>query len=178
MNYKGLTINLSNEATSQYCFYNFNSMCKFGSVYLGANEDGIHTLEGSDDNGDDIDAFFELVLSDWGVSNYKKIRRAFIGCLADGEVKLTFTTDEDGTWNATFRPEETDKQQGNAVTGRNDVLGRYWNIRLENVNGSNFKIDSIELIVNVLDKRRRGSTERHGSIFISIPELEAVLTEA
>lgn len=177
VNYKGLAINLVNSAAVQYCFYNFNSMCKFGDVYLGANEDGIHILEGSNDNGVDIDAFFELVLSDWGISNYKKIRRAFIGCLADGVIKVTFTTDKDGTWNVEFRPGETAKQQGNAVKGRRDILGRYWNVRLENINGSDFKIDAIELIVNVLDKRRRGSTGRHGSIFVSIPELEASLTE-
>ncbi len=155
MDYLGLATNLANIAITQYCHFNFNSMCKFGDVYLGANEDGIHTLGGGTDNGTDIDAFLELALSDWGISEFKRIRRLFIGYETNGNLLFTIKDDEDDSWTATLEYHRFgyDRQTGNEIDGRRDKVGRYWSIRIDNIDGAEFAIDSIEVLAVILSRR-------------------------
>lgn len=155
MEYLGLITNLANIAITQYQSFNFNSMCKFGDVYLGANGDGIHTLGGGTDNGTNISAFFELALSDWGISEFKYIRRIFVGYETNGNLLLTIKSDEDDVWTATLEYHRFgyDRQTGNKIDGRRDKEGRYWNIRIDNVDGCEFAIDMIEVLAILLNKR-------------------------
>ena len=63
--------NTKNNGTTQRLL-DFNSMCKFGETYLVATEDGgLVSVGGLDDNGVDIDAYFEPVTTDFGVPNPK-----------------------------------------------------------------------------------------------------------
>ena len=76
----GVCLQLDRLAASQYAGWNFNSMCKFGDKYLGADENGVFTLdEGDYDNDELIPAFFELLTSDYGTRNPKKIRSMYFG---------------------------------------------------------------------------------------------------
>ena len=89
-----ITIRLENQAISQYDHYDFNSFCKIGDTYLGANSSGIFTLGGDDDNGTDINAIFALILSDWGVSNVKRIRKIFLGYETNGSLTVKVRNEE------------------------------------------------------------------------------------
>ena len=153
--YLGLVLNLANQGLSEYCKFNFNSMCKFGGVYLGATDAGIHTLGGATDNGTDIDAFLKLALSDWDLSNYKKIRKLFFGLEVIGDLLITIEDDDGDLWTYTMEFHRYDRQGANIVKGRRDKVGVFWSIRIDNIDGCFFAIDYIEALPIMLGRSNK-----------------------
>jgi len=151
----GLVLNLKRRALSQYANYNFNSMCKFGDNYIGANESGIFTLDnGSDDAGADIVAFFELITSDYGILNQKRIRSLFVGYETDGRLILKIKDDDNNERPFTLPAEVAGNKQVSAqINPGRDGKGRYWMIRVENVEGSDLSVDTITAIFILLSKK-------------------------
>lgn len=142
-------------AVTQYCNYNFNSFCKIGDKYYGANDDGIFELVGDTDAGDNIDAWFELPMSDFGVSSVKKLRRIFLGYEATGDLTIKVKDNEDNERIYPIDNIATNKQIGGRVTAERDQLGRYWGLRVDNVSGAYFAIDSIEVVSVLIGRRPR-----------------------
>jgi hypothetical protein len=155
----GLCLALERLAASQYENYNFNSMCKFGDVYLGANDNGIFVLDSGDtDAGSAITAFFETVTSDFGIEHQKRIRRAYFGYETDGELMLILKDDDGNERVYNVDPNHPNHQQHTSTLpiGR-DGKGRYWMIRVENVRGSDFSIDSLRLLPVILNRKPSSS---------------------
>lgn len=150
-----LNINLSNMAVTQFCDYDYNSFCKIGDKYFGACENGIFELTGKDDAGANIDAFFELVVSDFGISNVKRIRKIYVGYEAKGDLTVTTKDNEDNSRSYTLSYLDYDRQNGGEVAVGRDGLGRYWQIRIDNVDGCYFAVDSIELALTILGRKPR-----------------------
>lgn len=152
-----LNINLSNMAITQFCNYNFNSFCKIGDKYFGASENGIFELAGDSDNGTDIDAFFELIVSDFGISNVKRLRSLFIGYEAKGDLIVTVKDNEDNarTYTLSYISSGYDRQTGGKVSIGRDGAGRYWQIRIDNTSGKYFAVDSIEVLAVILGRKPR-----------------------
>lgn len=150
----GLCMELSLLAPTQYANYNFDAMCKFGDVYLGCNELGIFTLDGETDNNVHIAALFELLLTDFGIPNQKRIRKVYLGYEASGSLVLEVKDDEDNIRRFTVSAALADhRQHGTRVPVGRDGKGRYWAFRLENVEGCDFSVDSMDVLVTVLGKK-------------------------
>lgn len=154
-----LCLNLRGEQLSQFRAYDFNSFAKIGDKYVGANASGLFVLDEYDtDAGLPIDAFFELVNSDWGIPNQKRIRSMTIGYESDGDLLVTVKDDDDTERNFLLSPNHlASKQHSARVPGARDGKGRYWLIRVGNVNGSDFSIDQIEVVPVVLNRRPPGA---------------------
>lgn len=155
MNKVAIDINLSKTAVTQLCNYPFTSFCQIDDKCYGASEDGIFELTGNDDNGTDIDAFFELIVSDFGISNIKKIRSVYVGGEADGKLTLTLKDDEDNSRTYDLRLTSGSKQSSGKVDVGRDGIGRYWQVRIDNTSGVYFAIDSIELLTIILGRKPR-----------------------
>jgi len=152
--YLGLCTELSLLAPTQYSNYNFDSMCKFGDVYLGCNELGIFTLDGETDNNIHIAALFELLLTDFGVPNQKRIRKVYLGYEASGSLVLEIKDDDDNTRRYTVEAAlANQRQHGARVPVGRDGKGRYWTFGVENVEGCDFSLDSMDVLVTVLGKK-------------------------
>jgi hypothetical protein len=151
----GLCLALERLAASQYQNYNFNSMCKFGDVYLGASDDGIFELDSGDtDDGTEIEAFFETVTSDFGIEHQKRFRRAYFGYETDGQLTLIIKDDDENERIFNVTPIHANQQQHTSVVPLpRNAKGRYWVLRVENVRGSDFSVDSIRLIPVVLNRK-------------------------
>ncbi|RPI56185.1 MAG: hypothetical protein EHM49_00890 [Deltaproteobacteria bacterium] len=156
--YLGLSMCLSNLAVSQLCKYKFDSMVKFGDVYVGAGPDGIFTLEDSDTfDGGEIDSVVELPLTDLGVSYQKRLRKIHVGFETNGSLKVTVSNDEGNEREYTLTPLNTSNlQHGSRVSVNRDGKGRYWKLRLENIDGCDFSLDSIEVIPIILARKPSG----------------------
>lgn len=150
-----ININLSNFAVSQFCEYDYNSFCEIAGKHYGASDAGIFELIGNDDNGSNIDAFFELIISDFGISNIKRIRTAYVGGEADGRLTLTLKDDEDNSRTYDLDLTAVSKQSSGKVPVGRDGLGRYWQVRVDNTNGVYFAIDNIELLLIILGRKPR-----------------------
>lgn len=159
MNYLTLAVNLKNLAISQYTNYNFNSFAKIGDTHIGFNEDGIYELDNAqDDDGTAIDAFAELVRSDWGVSNQKRVRTIYIGYEANGVLQLILSTDEATAETYTLTPTLSANKQGSGeLHGRRSQKGRHWDIKIANTLGCDFSLDSIHILPTILNSKPRGS---------------------
>lgn len=150
-----LSINLSNMAVVQYCDYDFNSFCKIAGKYYGSNENGIFLLDGDDDAGTGIDAFAELPLSDFGISNMKRIRAVYVGGEANGGLTLTLKDDENNSRTYVLNLTSGNKQSSGKVNVGRDGLSRYWQTRIDNIGGAYFAIDAIEVLAIILGRKPR-----------------------
>ena len=140
-----LTIN----ASSQYTEYDFSSMAKFAGKYYGGNEDGLFEIEtGSDDAGVDIAASFKLFMTDFGERNLKRMRSLFLRGEADGSLKIKVTDDEDNERSYTLENVYAgNKARGQKVPIGRDGKGVFWSVEVENVSGSDFSIDAMDVIM-------------------------------
>lgn len=154
----GLCIRLSNFAVSQYIKYRFKSMNEFQGKYLGAGTDGIFVLDTTEkDSGVDIDSIIELYKTDFGVANQKRFRSVYIGYETSGDLKLTLSNDDGNEREYQLAPIKTGQlQHGGKIPVNRDGKGRYWTFKIENVDGCDFSIDSIEVIPIVLGRKPSG----------------------
>lgn len=155
----GLCIELTGSRVSQYEGYDFNSMAKFGDVYLGAGDSGIMILDsGHLDGTTKIEAFFELPTSDFGSEAQKRIRTVHLGGETNGELMLTVKDDDGNERSFLAEPNHSGNQQHTIKVpiGRNGK-GRYWMLRIENVNGSDFSIDSISILPILMGRKPAGA---------------------
>lgn len=155
----GLCIELSGSRASQYAGWNFNSMCKFGEVYLGADDNGIAVLDsGHLDRTAKIESLFELPTSDFGSELQKRIRAAYIGGETNGELQFTVKDDDGNERSFLVYPNHSGNQQHTMKVpcGRNGK-GRYWMVRIENVNGADFSVDSISILPILMGRKPSGA---------------------
>ena len=157
--YLGIALRLNNLAVSQYCRYDFDSMVKCWDIYLGAGEEGLFTLEDADtDDGVEIDAIIEFPTTDFGISHQKRIRSLYVGYETGGDMTLTLSNDEDNERVYTLTPiNASNKQHGSKVKVNRDGKGRYWTVRIENVDGCDFSLNMIEAIITILARKPSGS---------------------
>ena len=152
----GLTINLRRNALSQYQGYNFNSMCEWNGLYLGANEDGIFTLEDSEtDNGTEILSIVETVTTNFDTDHAKRMRKAYIGYEASGNLILKIVVDDEHEHTYFLKPVKKQQlQHKTKVPLGRDLKGDYFMYRIENKNGCDFSIDSLDMVPVTLSMGR------------------------
>lgn len=140
-----------NYAVAQWVNYNFNSFCEFNGVALGSNEDGIFELTGDTDNNTAIDAFFELGPTNLGEDKQLKLRRLIASGEFDGDLLLTVYKGEGGAVEYSLSPINKDMTQTTAETTLQLFpQDRFWSFKVENVDGCDFSIDMIDVLVALL----------------------------
>ena len=150
-----LAVNLSSFSITQYCNYSFNSFCKISDTFFGADDTGIYELTGDDDAGVNISAFAELIISDWEISNIKRIRSIYVGGEANGGLTLTLKDDENNSRTYTLNLTSGNKQSSAKVNVGRDGISRYWGLRIDNIGGCYFAIDNIEVLPVILGRKPR-----------------------
>lgn len=130
-------------------------MARIGNRLFGANEDGIYEIGAADDfNGMDINA--------WLVLNYDfqqliKVRSMWCGFEASGNLTVTITFDERtaAARTVTLEPKTSDQTSHGAkvYVGRDDQ-GQYLEIKIANVAGADFAVNSIQGVFVPLGRRR------------------------
>lgn len=146
-----LDTNTIGKSTTQYDGFEFDSMARFGSVYLGVNENGLFVIGAPDDDGQPIEASFELPTVDLGSGNIKRLRFLYMGAELYGDMLCTLHTDgkEDGREYDIPYNGRGGQQRVRVPIGRDDQ-GRYWRPAFANVNGGDFSVDSISVLPVVL----------------------------
>jgi hypothetical protein len=171
-------MNLQNHAVTQYSNHDFNSFCKIGDTIVAANDTGLFSIGGDDDNGEDIDAYFALVTSDFGIENIKRIRTAYVGGRMDGNLTLTLEDDEGNARTYDLVPLKSDKQTALEANIDRDGASRYWMVKISNANGADFRIDHISIAPVILTKKPRlRPLNTWGEVVASVPAITAALSE-
>lgn len=141
-------------AVTQYQDFDFNSMTVFNDQIIGANDSGIFTHTGDKDNGANIEAYAKPILTDFGSEFQKRIRAAYIGYQADGQIKLTVEDDEGNSRSYQLHAIDKSSQHGNKLPVGRDGKGRYWQFKVENVNGSDFTVDNLSVEAIILSTKK------------------------
>jgi len=150
--------NLTNNASTQYVNFNFNSMCRFNGITLGAGDAGLFkACCGDDDNGVNIDAYFIPYTIDFDDNHPKRLRRVYVAGVIDGQLKLTVTgngSSINGPYTITYNAAETKQVKMFAINRGVGYKWVYADFKFENVNGAFFAVDSILAIYSTHPKRR------------------------
>ncbi len=153
-------------ALSQYKNYTFNSFATIGDEVYGANGNGIFKLNVADNDklsstvSIAIDSYYESVLTDFGFSAEKRLRKCNGTLEANGELTFSFKSNETNEIVQHTVPAFTDNRQHSVEipVGRS-LKGRYYNFIVQNVNGADFSVDNLEAFIEVLSRKpeKRGS---------------------
>ena len=142
----GWAMNLTTGAISKFDNYNFNSL----TMTLGADKEGIHYLYGDTDNGAAIAGLVETGKLDHDVDYLKRVTDVYLS-KDGGKAKLTVSTEN--STEVTYRFRSTDKLEPIKANAAKGAKGKYWQYKLENVAGSVFETDEIEVVVQPLSRR-------------------------
>mgnify|MGYP000210958327 CR=1 FL=1 len=135
-------INAVTGSVSQYDNYAFNSFAKFGQMFIGADENGLYELSGSDDDGDAVVARIRSGLAQLTASRFTMIRDAYLGMRSDGTFILRVTTGEGDVYD--YRFDALDMRTTRVPLGKG-MRSRYVSFELIS-DGSDFDLESVEFI--------------------------------
>jgi len=145
-----LSMNLRRLAVSQYGNFNFDGLVEMNGVPLAFSKDGIYVLEGDDDDGQPIQALLEF-MTDMESERQKRLRSCYLGCEADGDLRLVLRNDEGNVREYVFthKPMQHSARVAVGRSGR----GRYWTFAIENIGGCYFCIDTVDAVVTVMRRK-------------------------
>jgi len=142
------------DAGTQFTNYNFTDFVTIGGVTYGLNSDGMFSLDTkADDNGTDIDAYFAIVMTNLGISNQKRVRSGIISG-EGGEIKVIIIFDDDSEHTEFVTPSGTG---AGIFHGIRTQKGEYFQLKIQNIDGSDFSIDQIDVRPLILGLKPRGS---------------------
>lgn len=150
--FKSYALNTKNNALTEYENYNFNSFCVFQGKSIGASSSGLMILEGASDNGTDIDASLNVGITDFRLANLKKITDVYLSVKGNGNLTLTVTTDDGVSTDYNVITINTRTKTSKANIGKGKK-GRYWELAISNVDGSDFELHDINLNVELLGRK-------------------------
>lgn len=159
--YIAWVMNTESKGLSRYTQYPFNSFAKVGGRYMGCAPDGLYWLDGDDDDGAKIPAKIRLGLSSLGTRRLKRIPECFIGYTSDGILLLKAIIVDEVTGDRSaahyrLRPRPASSIRENRFTLGRGLKAVDWDFVIENVDGADFELASIEFRPLLLDRRTRG----------------------
>lgn len=157
-----ILLNTHTFAASQFFNHSANSAAMFGGELLFATEEGLFESGGDNDGTilvDEvetpvpIDAHIMLPVSNFGYQGQKSPRSMLLGGKFDGQMQVSIT-DENGVTQDYVSP-EMENADGTKLALRTDQRSRYFTTKISNVGGSDFSIESADLIFIPGPERRR-----------------------
>lgn len=145
----GLCMNLLNTPVSQYGRLDFTSLCVYKGRMLAGCESGLYGIQGdSDFDSEDIYSMFEIPSTDLGTKKPKKVRSIFITGWMMGSLRLTVLYDNKvGNVSYTIPATGTMQEETIRVPVNSDEVGRYIGLRIDNMEGADYSIDSIDMLI-------------------------------
>lgn len=157
-----LLLNTHIFAASQFFNHSANSATLFNGSLLFATSDGIFESGGDNDGyetveGEEvpvgIDAHVVLPTADFGYKGQKSPRSLVLGGRFDGQMQVS-VADESGV-TRDYQSADMDGADGTKVALRTDQRSRYLSVKIANVDGSDFTLDSADLVFIPGPERRR-----------------------
>lgn len=152
--FPGWALNLETMAPSRYLGLVANSMTQFKGKTFVANAGGIYEVGADDDAGLPIKASIQFPTTDYGRSNIKSMEVAYIGVRTQGKMKLKMFVNRDHPHYYHIAQNLSTPKGTRVVIGKG-MRGRYWGARLDNVDGTDFELESVEF--NPVAGQRHGA---------------------
>lgn len=155
--YRGVAMNISNQAISTYSNFRFNSLAYFDGKYFGANENGIYVLGGDTDNGMRIQSKLKTGPLNFGDAIIKNLRNIWLTYRSDGHLMLVILVDEDEDHPVDVGQTQlvSDEILEERLKVARGARGRFYTIELQNVSGADFDLDSLSFVVEAIRRKVR-----------------------
>ena len=154
--YSAWILNTETAGAWEYSNYPFNSFATFEGRSFGLTDTTLYELEGSDDDGTEIAAWYRTGLMDLGTSRLKTVPRAYLGYSAESGLVLKTYTTEGGEkrerWYAMV-PTTADATREGRVKLARGVRARLWGFEVHNVDGGSIDVDKLQVLPVVLRRR-------------------------
>jgi hypothetical protein len=155
-----VVMNTINNAVTEYKGYWFNSYTKFNGVYLAANQNGIYEQDLTDTDNTGVDDFkIKAHIKSGVIDTYKdkiqRLRNAWLTFETDGDIRVVTRADQKATrrYYLTFQDIAGIKER--RVKFERGIRERHFDFKVENINGSDLKIDKLTVTLEpILSKRR------------------------
>ncbi len=152
---KGVVMNLSNYAVSEYKNYNFNSIVYYNGMLLGINDLGVHILDGDKDLDQQVEARIASGTEDLGKNVITIPREAWLAYRSDFGVKLDMRMDEvEDLPTAYFGKMARAIRECRAKLDRG-IKARFFTWDLKNMSGSKFTLESLRVLGDVIGRKKR-----------------------
>lgn len=158
--YTAWVVNTESSGITTYDNFPFNSFATIGGVQFGMSTFGCFTLDADDDDGEDIAARLRVGMTDMGTRVLKTVTEAYIGFASPDKMILRTITPNPttgaleaydyymkATANATVAPQRFEPGRGLKAVD--------WDFELENTNGAELELHSVELLPVKLSRRVR-----------------------
>lgn len=158
--YAAWAINTESSGVTKYTNYPFNSFANIGGRYFGMTSAGVHALDADDDDGEDINARLRVGMTDMGTRLLKGVTEAYVGFTSDNKLLLRTITPNPvtgereavnyqmrGIGNAATAPQRFETGKG--------VKAVDWDFELENIDGADFDLHSVEFLPVKMSRRTR-----------------------
>lgn len=148
-----LSMNTSNAAVGQPGNLPFVSYVVIGGKLYGSSPNGIFLMEGDTDNGTEILAFFKTFSSGLKTAFKKRVRTIFVSGNTKGDLSITPVNDNDEGGQYLVSPLGTTYFRGHRVAINRDERGFYIGVKVANVDGADFCINDISILVSDISQR-------------------------
>ena len=157
-----ILLNTHNFAASQFFNHSANSAAMFDGKLLFATSGGLYESGGDNDGYIDvagvptpvpIDAHIVLPIANFGYQGQKSPRSMLLGGRFDGQMQVSITDENDVTQD--YVSPEMENVDGTKLALRTDQRSRYFTTKISNVGGSDFSLESADLIFIPGPERRR-----------------------
>jgi len=155
-----LLLNTHNFAPAQFFNHPANSATFFNGKLLFATSDGLFESGGNNDGYEadgvtpiPIAAHAVLPVADFGYQGQKSPRSMLLGGRFNGQMQVSITDEKGVTQD--YLTEDMTSEDGTKVALRSDQRSRYLKVKIANVDGSDFSVDSADLIFIPGPERRR-----------------------
>lgn len=161
-----LLINTHNFAPAQFFNHSANSVTFFNGKLLFATSEGIFESGGDNDGYTEetiedvvtqvpipIAAHAVLPTADFGYQGQKSPRSMLLGGRFDGQMQVSITDEKGVTQD--YLTEDMGNEDGTKVALRSDQRSRYLKVKISNVDGADFSVDSADLIFIPGPERRK-----------------------
>ena len=154
LEYLSMVMNLRNQALTEFTNYEFNSMCHYKGLNLGATKTGINLLDtGDTDNDTAIDWNFRTGLLDLHMKTKKKLRQAWLSCKINGDLTVTVIEASGDEYEYDAESYEITEDGVRVKFGRG-LKSRYLALDVKNDEEATIVLDSIRLNLDRTEKRR------------------------
>ena len=139
-----ITMNINNAQVTEYTNYDFDNIITYDGVSYGVKSDGIYALNGGQDITTDISSSFTFSNVDYDSPKYKFKQYVYFGLRTGDKLAYTPIVDEVSTMQF---PIGIARNGGHRVQIARGLKGRFWGATIDNVDGSDFQLHSIEEVI-------------------------------
>lgn len=151
---KEMVVNTVTSAVTEYDNYGFDSFATIGGVVYAAGADGIYELDsGTKDNTAPVHAFFETGALSFGSEYLKRMESLYAAYRTSGDILVTVSTDEGKKYSYSMKYDKAPTIKQRRVPIGKGMKGKYWQCKIENVNGATFGFDTFNILIHETVRR-------------------------